>query len=54
MCALFSGLRLPNHIHGIIIIDDSQFIEVQSKNVQRRDVQLNVSTRISPKKGISH
>jgi REP element-mobilizing transposase RayT len=31
---------MPNHLHGIIIINDS-----------RRDVQLNVSTRISPKKG---
>jgi putative transposase len=41
---------MPNHIHGIIIINDSQS-EVQSKNVQRRDVQLNVSTSISPKMG---
>ncbi|MGD1046402.1 MAG: transposase [Bacteroidota bacterium] len=31
---------MPNHLHGIIIINDN-----------RRDVQLNVSTRISPKKG---
>jgi len=32
---------MPNHIHGIIIINESQC----------RDVQLNVSTRISPKRG---
>ncbi len=31
---------MPNHIHGIIILND-----------HGRDVQLNVPTRLSPKKG---
>jgi len=34
---------MPNHIHGIIVIKD--------ENNFGRDVQLNVSARISPKKG---
>lgn len=38
---------MPNHIHGIIIINDND-INMQSTNC--RDVQLNVSTRISPRK----
>jgi putative transposase len=45
---------MPNHIHGIIIIDDNRR-DVQSgemdNNPNGRDVQLNVSTRISPKRG---
>ena len=33
-------VAMPNHVHGIIIIND-----------RGRDVQLNVSTRLSPKRG---
>jgi putative transposase len=34
-----TGLRLPNHIHGILILQD-----------HGRDVQLNVPTRLSPQR----
>ncbi len=38
---------MPNHMHGIIMINDGDECD---KNTERRDVQLNVSTDISPTK----
>ena len=45
---------MPNHIHGIIIIKENDHgMDVQQENDSDhgRDVQLNVPTRLSPKKG---
>jgi REP element-mobilizing transposase RayT len=38
---------MPNHIHGIIIINETDDIKINYS----RDVQLNVPTRLSPKRG---
>jgi putative transposase len=46
--ALDAFVIMPNHMHGIIFINDK---DDDTKNTKRRDVQLNVSTGISPKRG---
>jgi putative transposase len=45
MAELDEYIVMPNHIHGIILLND------HGRDVQSRDVQLNVPTRLSPRKG---
>jgi putative transposase len=40
---------MPNHVHGIIIMNDSPRRDVQYGNISRRDVQLNVPTEDTPR-----
>jgi putative transposase len=44
--SLDEHIVMPNHVHGIVIINEKQHtdVKVQGKDVRGRDVQLNVPT----------